>query len=112
MAVAWKQQYSLRKDCDRVQWKHRVNAYNDQILGKCLGNNQTVKRIFVMRQEMLECQYMRQLYWKQFNPVDELLAGNNLGQGTIKIKLSKLPFDLHLPDTCHTQDEGVCLILA
>jgi hypothetical protein len=30
-----------------LQRKHRVNAYKDQILSKCLGNNEAIERIAV-----------------------------------------------------------------
>lgn len=62
--------------------------------------------------QMLKCEHLFYLYSEKFNVVDKSLTFDNLRLRTIQDKLAKLRFDLHLPDTCNTQDERMIWVLA
>jgi hypothetical protein len=101
---------NLPKNLDSIPNKDRIGTQNDIRFKIRLGHQETVERVFMMRWQALQGEYVRESNWEDLQTI-RLLLCQNCGQGSMQREFAQLNFDDHFPDTGHAEQDCICPIL-
>jgi hypothetical protein len=92
--------------------EYRIMADEDRLFYFGLGDEQSVKWIFMMFRQVLQRQYMLEIDRQYLEVVGLSLTGYYLSQRQAQIKFAEVKFNLYFPGADYTEQHHVCPVLA